>query len=113
MREGWCNDDYWSLCENQGEAEHLTAIYGLAEYMPGYFIVGLKAWDEFILADREGQYFLAPTVPLEQGSLAAFHFPSEALRLKADDRLTGKIRWYVQPIRFGGNPENLTWLSVD
>ena len=47
MREGWCNDDYWSLCEDETEAEHLTASYGLADYLPGYFIVGLKGWDDF------------------------------------------------------------------
>ena len=55
MREGWCNDDYWSLCEDQKEAERLTATYGLSEYLPDYFIVGLKGWDDFILTNREGQ----------------------------------------------------------
>lgn len=82
MREGWCNKDYWALCEDQREAEHLTAIYGLAEYLPGYFIVGLKSWDEFILADCEGQYFLVPTVPLERAGVASFRFPAESLRLE-------------------------------
>jgi hypothetical protein len=47
MREGWCNDDYRSLCEDETEAEHLTASCGLADYLPGYFIVGLKGWDDF------------------------------------------------------------------
>ena len=45
MREGWYNNAYWSLCEDQKEAEQLAAAYGLAEYLPGYFIVGLKGWD--------------------------------------------------------------------
>jgi hypothetical protein len=116
MREGWCNDDYWLLCEDQREAEALTTTYGLADYLPGYFIVGLKGWDDFILCDREGQYFLASTVPLERGSLAPFQFPSASLRLESDDRFTGKIKWYVKPIRFGGDPtakENMAWLSLD
>ena len=116
MREGWCNDDYWVLCEDQKEAEHLTAIYGLAEYLPGYFIVGLKGWDYFILIDRESQYFSVPTIPLEQASLAPFHFPAEPLRLESDDRFTRKIKWYVKPIPFGGDPsakENMAWLSLD
>jgi len=43
MHEGWFNDDYWPLCEDQREAEHL----------PGYSIVGLKGWD-FILAAANG-----------------------------------------------------------
>jgi hypothetical protein len=102
MREGWCNDDYWSLCEDQKEAEQLTAIYGLADYLPGYFIVGLKGWDDFILCDREGEHFVVPTLPLERGSLAPFRFPAESLRLEPDDRFTKKIKWYVKPIRNWG-----------
>src|SRR5690349_6642084 len=98
MREGWYNGDYWSLCEDQKEAEDLTTVYGLAEYLPGYFIVGLKGWDDFILADCDGRYFLAPTVPLERANLAPFRFPAESLRLEADDRFTKKIKWYVKPL---------------
>jgi hypothetical protein len=116
MREGWCKDDYWSLCEDQQEAEYLTAIYGLSEYLPGYFIVGLKGFDDFILADRVGQYLLVPTVPLERASLAPFRFQAELLRLESDDRFTKKIKWYVKPIRFGGDPsakDNMAWLSQD
>jgi hypothetical protein len=114
MREGWCNDDYWSLCEDQNEAERLTGTYGLGDYLPGYFIVGLKGWDDFILCDHQAQYFLVPTVPLEQGSLTPFSFAAASLRLESDDKLTGKIKWYVKPIRFGGDPtakENMAWLS--
>lgn len=116
MREGWCNDDYWSLCESQQEAEQLTAAYGLADYLPDLFIVGLKGWDDFILCDRAGQYFLAPTVPLERGNLAPFRFPADSLRLEPDERFTGKTKWYVKPVRFGGDPaakENMVWLSRD
>ena len=116
MREGWCDDNYWSLCEDQKEAEQLTAIYGLGEYLPGYFIIGLKGWDDFILADHEGQHFLVPTVPLEPASLALFRFAAESLRLQSDDRFTKKIKWHVKPIRFGGDPsakENVAWLSQD
>jgi hypothetical protein len=116
MREGWCNDDYWSLCEDQEEAEQLTATYGLGDYLPGYVIVGMKGWDDFILCNREGQYFLVPTVPLERGSLAPFQFPVASLRLESDDRFTGKIKWYVKPVRLGGDPaakDNVRWLSQD
>ena len=116
MREGWCNDDYWSLCEDQKEAEDLTALYGLADYLPGYFIVGLKGWDDFILCNRQRQYFSVPTLPLEPAGLAPFRFPAESVRLESDGSLSGKIKWYVKPIRFGGNPtakENMAWLSQD
>jgi hypothetical protein len=114
MREGWNNDDYWSLCEDHKEAERLTAIYGLADYLPGYFIVGLKGWDDFILCDNEARYFSVPTVPLERARLAPFRFPAESLRLAFDERFTKKIKWYVKPILFGGDPlaeENVAWLS--
>src|SRR5258706_9950468 len=116
MREGWYSNDYWALCEDQKEAEHLTAIYGLGESLPGFFIVGLKGWDDFILVDRESQYFSVPTVPLERASLTAFRFPTETLRLQSDERFTEKIKWYLKPIRFGGDPnanENMVWLSLD
>jgi len=116
MREGWCNDDYWALCEDQKEAEYLTALYGLMEYLPGFVIVGVKGWDDFILANRESQYFLVPTVPLETGSLAPFRFPAEKLKLESDDRFTKKIKWYVKPIKFGGDPnanDNIAWLSQE
>ncbi|HEV2972246.1 MAG TPA: hypothetical protein VGY55_19890 [Pirellulales bacterium] len=116
MREGWFNDDYWILCEDQKEAELLTATYGIKEYLPGYFIVGLKGWDDFILVDHESRYFSVPTIPLERASLAPFPFPSGTLRLESDERFTTKIKWYVKPIRFGGDPsatENMAWLSLD
>ena len=114
MRDGWYNDEYWSLCEDQSEAEKLTASYVLGEYIPGYFIVGLKGWDDFILTNSEGCYFLVPTVPLELESLSPFTFPAESLRLEPDERFSGKFKWYVKPLRFGGSPsekKNMVWLS--
>lgn len=116
MREGWNNNDYWSLCEDQKEAEILTAKYGLADYLPGYFIVGLKGWDDFILCDGEGQYFSVPTFPLERSNLVPFSFTSESCHLESDERFTRKIKCYVKPIRFGGDPaskDNMVWLSQD
>jgi hypothetical protein len=116
MREGWCDDDYWSLCEDQKEAERLTATYGLADYLPGYFIVGLKDWNDFVLCDHQGQYSLVPTVPLEQGRFTPFSFAPASLRLESDYKFTGKVKWYVKPIRFGGDPiakDNMAWLSQD
>ena len=116
MHKGWCNNDYWSLCEDKAEVEQFTTLYGLAEYLPGYSIVGLKGWDNFILADQEDRYFLVPTVPLEQASLDAFSFPAAPMRLESDPRFADKIKWYVKPIRLGGDPsakENMAWLSQD
>lgn len=92
----------------------MTALYGIADYLPGYFIVGLKGWDDFLLCDQYGQYFSVPTLPLEHARLTSFSFPLESLRLEVDEELTQKIKWYVQPILFGGDPtskENMIWLS--
>jgi len=116
VREGWFKDDYWSLCEDRKESENLTATYGLPDYLPGYFIEGLKSWDDFVLSDIEGRYFLIPTVPFDRANLEQFKFPAETLRLQSDEPFTGKVRWFIKPIRFGGDPsakENTAWLSQD
>ena len=116
MREGWSNDNYWSLSEDQAESERLTDIYGLADYLPDYIIVGLKGWDDFILCDHASQYFLVPTVPLVRTYIEPFRFPAEPMRLELDERFTNKIKWYVQPIVFGGDPtdeSNMLWVSQE
>ena len=115
MKEGWFNEDYWALCEDQGEAEQITGLYGITQYLPGHFIVGLKGWDHFILCDQAGQYFTVPTVPLDRERLSAFQFPSGTLHLESAADLTGKIKWYVKPLAFGGDPtahDNIRWLSM-
>jgi hypothetical protein len=114
MTEGWFNEDYWALCETESEAAHVTAVYGLADYLPGYLIVGLKGWDDFILCNRQTQYFTVPAVPLDEQYLKPFDFPAQPMRLEADERLAGRIKWYLKPIIFNGDPqaeENMVWLS--
>ncbi len=116
MTEGWSNEEYWTLCEDEREAAQVTALYGIAEYLPDYLIVGLKSWDDFILCNRLSQYFTVPTVPLDEQYLAPFKFPAEPMPLETDDRLTGKIKWYKTPLIFGGDPqaeENMVWLPQD
>ena len=115
MKEGWYNDDYWMMCEDQQESEHLTTLYGIRKYIPDYFIVGLKGWDYFILCDRNSHYFTVPTLPVNHKEIKAFHLP-EPMRLESDDKLTKKIKWYVKPIAFGGDPssdENIAWLTTE
>ena len=116
MTEGWFNEDYWTLCDDENEAAQVTALYGIADYLPDYLIVGLKGWDDFILCNRNSQYFRVPTVPLDEQYLEPFEFPAEPIRLEADKKLAGKIKWYVTPIIFGGDPqaeENMVWLAQD
>jgi len=40
----------------------------------------------------------------------------ELSKLRADQRFTDKIRWYIKPLVFGGDPRadsNTTWITVD
>lgn len=116
MKEGWQNDEYFVLCESQDEAKSVTERYRLHDYLPGYFIVGLKGWDDFILSDSEGNYHVVPTVPLTKEELRHYSFPATPLKLQVDGKFTGRVKWYVKPTIFGGSPtqkENIAWLSHD
>jgi len=42
--------------------------------------------------------------------------PTKDVPLETDPRLTGRIKWRIKPIIFGGDPtseENITWVSHD
>lgn len=112
MNEGWNHEDYLVLLTEE-ESNDRTSSYKLDEYLPGFRIIGLKGWDDFIVSSIDGHLFTVPTVPLVQKYMEPFSLPAP-LRLDADQRFTGKIKWYVKPIVFGGDAtakENLTWLS--
>ena len=116
MKDGWHNDEHFVLFESQEEARAATQRYGLPDYLPGFFIVGLKGWDDFILCDLRGEYFSVPAVPLSKEEVRPYAFPAETLKLKADSRFENRIKWYIKPIVFGGDPtskENRTWISHD
>ncbi len=86
MKDGWHNDDHFILFESHEEATAATGRYRLSEYLPGYFAVGLKGWDDFILCDANAKYFTIPTVPLSKEEIRPYSFPAETLKLKADVR---------------------------
>lgn len=116
MKDGWFNDEYFALYESQQEAAGATGRYGLSAYLPSLFIIGLKFWDDFILCDTEGKYYTVPTVPLTREYTQPYPFPAESLKLRSDAKLAGKIKWYIQPIVFGGSPsdqKNIAWISHD
>lgn len=94
----------------------LNEAYGIREYLKGYTAVGLRSWDDFILVDDSKKYFTVPTIPLVFEHLAAFSFPADLDALQHDKKLAGKVKWYVTPIVFNGDPtakENTAWISVD
>jgi hypothetical protein len=116
MIQGWVNDDYFMLFEEQAETVSRTEQYGLSEFLPGYTVQGLKGWDDFILKDRTGAYHTVPTVPITPKHVSEFTFSIDLSSLRPDERVRDRIKWYVTPLIFGGSPEtpeNMTWLSFE
>ena len=114
MKDGWCDGEYFALAESQDEALRMSIAYGISEALPGYHFVGLRGWDDFIVCSAEGSYFLVPTVPLRMDQMQPYRFPSEKLRLATDPKVTGRVKWYVTPLVFGGDPNlgpNVVWIS--
>jgi hypothetical protein len=112
MSEGWCNEDYLVLFSAE-DSEERSRQYKVSEYLPGYRAIGLKSWDDFIVMNDAGELFTVPTVPLVPRYLKPFSMPVLPA-LNADERFTGKIKWYIKPVVFGGDPnsgENVTWLN--
>jgi len=114
MTEGWYGDDYLVLFEEQATA--LDRDYGLSAALPGYRLVGLKGWDDFIVEDSTGARFTVPTVPLLHEHVEPFAPPKIPLRPEPDAKLTGRIKWYITPIVFGGDPklgDTVTWITLE
>ena len=116
MIQGWHNEDYLILFDEQGEAAKMSELYAIASSLPGYALVGLKSWDDFILRDAKNQLFTVPTVPLDAQHIQPFALDVAPSKLRADQRFADKIRWYVKPLVFGGDPRadsNTAWITVD
>jgi hypothetical protein len=104
--------DYLILFD-ESEVAPASERYGISRLLPGYQVLGLRGWDDFILRDATGQTLSAPTVPLDRQHIAPFALPKQ-LKLTGDPRFDGKIKWYVKPIVFGGDAnlgENLIWVD--
>ncbi len=111
MNEGWHDEDYLILFA-PSEIESTTERYGLPKFLPGYEVVGLRGWDDLIVRDSAGQTYTVPSVPLDTRYMSPYSIP--AGDLAPEELLAGKIKWYVQPIAFGGDPElesNLIWVT--
>lgn len=112
MNEGWLNDDYLILF-SEAEIDDASKKYGIAQSLPGYSVLGLLGWDDFIVRDPSGRTYLVPTVPIDKQYLKGFILP-RTVTLKSDGRFKEKIKWYVKPLVFGGDPdekENLAWVT--
>ena len=112
-KEGWCGDDYIVLFDDGASA--LQTAYGITSALPGFRLLGLRSWDDFIVEDSAGARFVVPTVPLGLDNLRSFSL-AEQPKLEPDERLRGRIKWYVTPIVFGGDPnigDNVTWVTLE
>jgi hypothetical protein len=113
LREGWHDEDYLLLLSDQ-ESSDASRGYRIQQYIPGYQILGLRSWDDFIVRDAGGGIFTVPTVPMDRQYLATWKLPAESALLTADLRFTGRIKWYTKPLVFGGganDPANTLWVS--
>lgn len=117
MIQGWHNDAYLILFDDQLEELTMTERYSVSSFLPGFTVLGLTGWDHFILRDSAGACHTVPTVPLTKQYLKPFTFNFDYLdALIPDGRVTDKIKWHVQPIVFGGDStsaQNMTWLTLD
>ncbi len=80
-----------------------------------YTVSAIVGWDDFLLADHAGRYWRVPTVPLAQKYLEQHRQVHELNQFESDDRYAGKIKWYIHPIVFGGDPaseENMAWINI-
>ena len=114
MKEGWLNDDYLILFEGR-EIEQKEQDYGLDRLLPGHRLLGLVGWDDFLVIESASQgLFLVPTVPISPHEKREWPHSVDSTALSPDERYRGKIKWYVKPIVFGGDPspgDNMTWIS--
>jgi hypothetical protein len=77
-------------------------------------LLGIAGWDDFIVRDSPSRTYRVPTVPLDPDLLTPFDLPDDPVTVQPDARFTGKIKWYVKPIVFGGDPnigDNLIWVT--
>lgn len=115
MREGWVGEDYLILFD-AGELEAVAESYAFPSLLPGFKLLGLRSWDDFIVDDGAGNLFTVPTIPVQSEYLAPFQLPGVDRVWTVDERFSGRIKWYVKPLIFGGEPslhENQTWITPE
>ena len=113
MNEGWHDEEYFVLFDAE-ESQRASKRYAVSRSLPGFKIIGLRGWDDFIVLADGGKLYTVPTVPAVSKYLKPFQFPDDADTLVDDPRLRGRIKWYIQPVVYGGSPtarDNITWVD--
>jgi len=114
MKEGWLDDDYIILFEEKSDS--LQEAYALMDFLPGYHLIGLLGWDDFIVENDRGVLFTVPTVPLLKQHLRQLDMDLFHAELVADEGKTGQIKWYIKPVCFSGDPNvgpNVQWVTLE
>jgi hypothetical protein len=112
MTEGWFAEQHYILF-TETESVDASQRYHVGEAFPGCSVIGLRGWDDLILRDDAGRTLAVPAVPLIPQYVEPCELPDPAL-LEPDGRFAGKVKWYVQPVVFGGDPQtddNLIWVT--
>lgn len=113
MTEGWYGNDHLILFD-EAEVAAASARYAIAQFLPGYRVIGLRGWDDFIVQDAMGRVYRVATVPAIPKYLSPYDLPPAGSSLNPDERFRGKIKWCVRPTVFGGDPglgKNVVWVS--
>lgn len=87
MTEGWHGDDYIIVFGHE-EAFAISKACDLGSTLPGFSVLGLRSWQDFIVQDQAGATFTIPSVPLDARYLAELNFP-EPSDLEPDARFVG------------------------
>src|SRR5437588_3594467 len=74
MTEGWYGDDHLILFD-EAEVASASERYAISELLPGYRVIGLRGWDDFILQDSTGRTYNVPTVPAIAEYLSPYALP--------------------------------------
>ncbi|OWT71480.1 MULTISPECIES: hypothetical protein [unclassified Achromobacter] len=112
MKEGWNGDEYVVLY-SPDEANTFARICELNTALPGFALLGLSGWQDFIVSDSAGMTFTIPSVPIDDAYLSPIDKPLPN-QLTSDERLSGKVKWLIKPLLFGGDPradDNFAWIT--
>jgi hypothetical protein len=113
MTYGWYNDIHYNLF-SPDEVDIYLKKNALQKYFSSYQLVGLVGWDDFLLK-QNNSYYTIPTVPIDFKYLSEFDFNLNIDELKNDKNITDKIKWYIKPLIFGGDPklgENIQFIDL-
>ena len=74
----WHGEDYLVLFD-ESEAAAVSERYEVLRLLPGFKVLGLRRWGDFIVRNAAGQTYSIPTLPLDTLYLHRFLSPTEKL----------------------------------